>query len=373
MERLGVSVFQPLTKVLTQRPDLRGVLNPAFPYPSTVRLGFLKRGLAIEFQAPSSQESEVQIQIAPDMSLMQFLDIDNYGITGPLMYYGKPLSNASCFLGKSVTRLNEFNYDYASTSEVVILNGYDDLEQSPENSHWSNVTVFWTDATTQQLSVRHVDLLLFFPMDDKSQQVAIDLSAVLTLILDLPTPAFDTDLHHDLNTFIELLHMSETDEPTITRFLENKPAILQLALGCRDLHPQTRLKWQYQTDIPNLIPDFMPERMDGFVDILDFKLQTLKSAPTVGPPQRRHPSFEVNQAIAQLEHYDLWCSQEVNRRWLLLNEGIKVLHPHRYIIMGRTSTFPAEERQRIRQQRNVTVYTYDELIDFARHQLYRFH
>lgn len=32
------------------------------------------------------------------------------------------------------------------------------------------------------------------------------------------------------------------------------------------------LKWQYQTQDKDLKPDFMPERMDGYCDIMEFKM-----------------------------------------------------------------------------------------------------
>ena len=42
------------------------------------------------------------------------------------------------------------------------------------------------------------------------------------------------------------------------------------------------LKWQYQTQDKDLKPDFMPERMDGYCDIMEFKMPHLDGKCIVG-------------------------------------------------------------------------------------------
>ena len=52
-------------------------------------------------------------------------------------------------------------------------------------------------------------------------------------------------------------------------------------------------------------------------------------------------------------------------------KGIKIMHPHTYLVIGHREEFDATERQKLRGRRNATIFTYDELIEMARMQLYR--
>ncbi|MEQ8454978.1 MAG: DUF4263 domain-containing protein [Sandaracinaceae bacterium] len=154
---------------------------------------------------------------------------------------------------------------------------------------------------------------------------------------------------------------------TGARQAASHPEILQLAFGCHELHPETTLEWQYETDREDLRPDFMPVKMDGFADIVEFKLPWLKGKPVVGPATRTKPSAEVDTALAQIDEYEEWCAQDVNRRWLEEEKGIRVHAPMTYLVIGHQSEFTAEDRQRFRKRRNAIIVTYDEFVEMARH------
>lgn len=139
------------------------------------------------------------------------------------------------------------------------------------------------------------------------------------------------------------------------------------ASRCHELHPETTLEWQYETDREDLRPDFMPVKMDGFADIVEFKLPWLKGKPVVGPATRTKPSAEVDTALAQIDEYEEWCAQDVNRRWLEEEKGIRVHAPMTYLVIGHQSEFTAEDRQRFRKRRNAIIVTYDEFVEMARH------
>lgn len=138
-----------------------------------------------------------------------------------------------------------------------------------------------------------------------------------------------------------------------------------------ELNPQCLLKWQFNSDKTDLQPDFLPVRMDGFSDILEFKLPHLKSKPMVGTPERKQSSFEIDSAIAQLDLSEEWCSQEVNLKWLEKEKKIKIIQPQRFLVIGHSVDFQKEDRARLRKTRNTTVFTYDEFIEMARFQVYR--
>ena len=81
---------------------------------------------------------------------------------------------------------------------------------------------------------------------------------------------------------IGLINLQETNEVDITEH----PEILQYAFGMNKLNAQTLLKWQYQTQDKDLKPDFMPERMDGYCDIMEFKMPHLDGKCIVGTKER---------------------------------------------------------------------------------------
>ena len=81
---------------------------------------------------------------------------------------------------------------------------------------------------------------------------------------------------------IGLINLQETNEVDITEH----PEILQYAFGMNKLNAQTLLKWQYQTQDKDLKPDFMPERMDGYCDIMEFKMPNLDGKCIVGTNER---------------------------------------------------------------------------------------
>ncbi|TGL23746.1 DUF4263 domain-containing protein, partial [Leptospira levettii] len=237
----------------------------------------------------------------------------------------------------------------------------------------NNCSFFWTDADGG-LKIKHIDLLELFPYDDGNLVYHSDDSFTYfsNYIVSNPVPIYDVELHKTLNKFIELINLKDTSEPDITKYLANNPKILQIAFGIYELNPQIDLIWQYNPNHrKNLKPDFLPKKMDGFCDIMEFKLPNLKSTPLVGSENRLEPSYEIDKAIAQVDEYDEWFEQQNNRDWLLKEKGINVHKPLRYIIMGHSKDFLPEDRQRLRSKRNTIFFTYDEFIEAARSQLYR--
>lgn len=373
---LYANVFEVLQQQVEAGELDLATLNPAFPVPSDVRIAYLDKGVLIEYVSPRIDPKEtirVHTLDAGRESLLGFLGIESTVKMAPRLYLGGPSFNTNFYIGDSIDRLNELEFDWETSNEFSLINGINDLDESDEYSFWSNVTCFWTDATGQ-LRVRRVDFMEFFPCPGEEYYLPpIEERAIVLLnnIAVLPLPSFDSQLNAELNKLIEVIYLDNTIEPDITSFLDRNSELLELAFGAKRVHSQVLLEWQYESAMPNLKPDFLIERMDGFCDILDFKLPTLKNSPTVGIAQRRHPSYEVDSAIAQLETYETWAAQDVNRRWLQEKHGIKIMHPRRWLVIGMRDSFPDTERQRLRRTRDTEVYTYDEFIALVRYQLYR--
>lgn len=374
-KKLNDQVFLPVYQALQRNPELRKHLNPAFPYPREMRIGILDTCLAIEYIGPEIVEDDnitLQGIYQPKINLFQFLDIDLQHLKSPSVPCTVHIQDTAFFLGDALDYLCEYFYDFTQIPTTFMLNGFIDLTQVEKPMFISNTTFFWTDEEGA-LKIKHIDFLEVFPFESDSVVYHADdsLRDFAKLIIENEVPTYRLELHRMLNEFIEFINLPGVTEPKITEFLSKNPEILQIAFGVHKLNPQVHMEWQYDAGKPNLIPDFLPQRMDGYSDILEFKLPYVKSKPMVGPIERHHPSFEIDSAISQIDMYEEWVSQEVNTRWLEEKKNIKVMHPKKYLIIGHSKEFSAEERRKLRKIRNTIVFTYDEFIEMARYQIYR--
>lgn len=377
MGELNDRVFNSIYRTLHANPSLRKTLNPAFPFPKLLRIGVLSNCLAVEYQGPEIKEEnhfKTEAIFQPSYSIYDFLGIDLSHLKCPSLPLTENIFDFSFFCGDSITYLTEYFYDFTQIpSQYLMINGFIDLSELKQSHVVSNTTFFWSDSSGN-LKIRHIDFLELVPLDEEENvlyHTGESYEVLAAGIMRTELPSYSVKLHGTLNSFIELVSLPDTNEPDITSFLERNPEILQLAFGAHQLNPQVTLEWQYNSGKPNLKPDFMIQRMDGYCDILDFKLPYLKAKAIVGSVTRQHPSFEIDTAIAQLNEYDLWCSQEINQKWLKNTKGISVNDPVKYLVIGHSSDFSATDRQRLRSTRNAFVFTYDEFIEMARHQLYR--
>ncbi|MFZ2655459.1 MAG: Shedu anti-phage system protein SduA domain-containing protein [Victivallales bacterium] len=374
---LNDSVFNVIYTALSINPRLRETLNPAFPFPKLLRIGVLNKCLAVEYQGPEVKEEEQfksEAIYQPNYSVFDFLGIEMSHLKTPTLPITDNVFDFSFFCGHSITYLTEYFYDFTQgPSNYMMVNGFIDLNDPKQSHVVSNTTYFWSDPGGG-LKIRHIDFLELIPLDENENvlyHTEESYAVFAESIMRTRLPLYQVKLHGILNSFIELVSLPGISEPVITHFLEQNPEILQLAFGANQLNPQVMLIWQYDAGKPNLKPDFLFQRMDGYCDILDFKLPDLKSEPIVGTATRQHPSSEIDTAIAQLNEYELWCSQEINRNWLKEAKGIKIHDPVKYLVIGHSSDFSASDRQRLRSTRNTFVFTYDEFIEMARYQLYR--
>lgn len=371
---LNTIVFNNIYNFLRENPDGREFLNPAFPYPQLVRIGVLKNCLVVEHVGPSIENEETfetNLAYEPEKDLYEFLDIDLSHLNTPRIPHNDSIINMNFFLGESIEYLTDYFYDFTKQPEDFVLNGILDVSKTDKPCVINNCTFFWSDKD-ERLKIKHIDLLEIFPFVE-GNVVYHDRNSLIyfsNYIVSNKVPKYNIQAHKELNEFIQLVN-TKPRETTITTFLENHPVILQIAFGFNDLNPQKTLKWQYDTGNDDLKPDFLPTRMDGFCDIFEFKLPYLKSSPLVGKDNRKHPSFEIDKAVAQAEEYELYLDQEINRIWVEKEFCIKVLAPMKYIIIGHSNEFDAEDRRKLRKKRGIVFLTYDEFIEMARFQIYR--
>lgn len=370
-------VFRPINDLILKKPEIRNSLNPAFPYPYKLRIGILDNCLAVEYIGPNKDEDDdfgCEGSFQPSWDIYDFLNIDINIHKSRGFKIETDLDNMSFFLGKSISYLTDYFYDITQLPyEFLMMNSFVDFSKVERPMFISNTNFFWTDEN-DQLKIKHIDFMEIFPLGENGEIYYHDnngLEKFAEFVTNYKVPKYRVKLHSKLNEFIEFINLPNINEPKITAFLSENPEILQLAFGYHELNPQIALDWQFETKLDNLKPDFLPIRMDGYADIMEFKLPYLKNNAMVGKPERRHPSFEIDTAIAQLDTYNEWCSQKVNVEWLEKNKGIKVLYPRKFLIMGHSKDFSKEDRAKLRGIRDTTVFTYDEFIEMARFQLYR--
>lgn len=370
-------VFAKIYDSLQANPKIRETLNPAFPYPNKLRIGIIEKYFVVEYCGPEDmQNNEFNVEgiYKPAFDIFEFLDINITHLETQGLELDEHLENITFFLGDSILYLGDYFYDITQIpSELIVFNGFYNLNTIKKPTYISNTTFFWTDIDGK-LKIRHIDFMEVFPLtnDGVEYHDKASLIRLADFILKYQVPKYRADLHKCLNEFIELINLEDTTEVIITKYLEQNPQILQYAFGLNTLNPQVVLEWQYECDKSSLKPDFMPERMDRYCDIFEFKMPKIKSKSMVGVAERYHPSYEVDSAISQIDCYEEWCSQKINTKWLENTKGIKVLNPIRYLIIGHSKDFCAEDRRRLRAIRNTMVYTYDEFIELVRYQIYRY-
>lgn len=373
---LNDNVFNNIYNYLRENPEDREYLNPAFPFPRKVRIGLLDGYLVVEHVGPNEDhEDDISTEFLydPTKTMYDFLEMDFSHLKAfPRIPCNNSVENMVFFLGDSIDYLTDYFYDFTQIPEDFCLNGILDITQSDVPCVLNNCTFFWSDSAGA-LRIKHIDLLELFPYQDGNCVYHTEPSLIYfsNYIISNKVPTYRVELHNALNHFIHLISLQDTSEPEITKFLSDHPGILQISFGQNRLNPQVELFWQYDAERSSLKPDFLPEKMDGYCDIMEFKLPYIKSKPLVGNDHRTHPSYEIDKAIAQLDEYEEWFSQELNRTWLTEAHGIKVLNPVRYLIIGHSKEFSAEGRRRLRNTRNTVFFTYDEFIEMARYQIYR--
>ncbi|MDN5491653.1 MAG: DUF4263 domain-containing protein [Acinetobacter sp.] len=373
IDNINQGVFAPIYDELQRDPDRRTTLNPAFPYPKKIRIGALKNHLVVEYvgsEDTKNPEYEVEAEWSPQKSVLEFFGLDFSNSSTPIIPYPENLENIQMFLGEAMGLLGDYLYDLVLNPNDILMNGFVDFSAAQKPIIVSNTTVFWSD-DEGIIKTRRIDFAEIFPTPDGYYyRTPESLKFFSDAVLNYKVPKYKLDLHQEINDFIALVN-SDASEPQITKYLAEHPEILQLAFGSHDLNPEIELKWQYETDKANLKPDFMPIKMDGYADIIEFKLPDINGSPMVGTPTRHRPSSQIDAALAQIDEYADWCKQEVNQKWLEETHGIKVYSPKTLLIVGHSDKFSSEDRQKLKDRRNASILTYDEFIDLARCQLYR--
>lgn len=163
-----------------------------------------------------------------------------------------------------------------------------------------------------------------------------------------------------ISDFESLINKSEIKEKKdLQSYFEANPEFLFFGTRYKRIFPQIVLE---REDKPNLIPDFLLERItDGYCDILDIKLPDKKLL--VGPNERRKFSYAVDTAIAQVSEYREYFDDPRNREIIERIHGIRIYKPNILVLIGDGKNIDVKELIRIRdRRRDGEVITYSELV-----------
>lgn len=122
--------------------------------------------------------------------------------------------------------------------------------------------------------------------------------------------------------------------------------------------------WQDGEERKDLKPDFFVVKSNGTVDIVEFKLPSLKNKAIVGNENRETFSAELNSYISQVSVYAEYFDDSANRKWFEKKYGFSVYKPRKYLVIGRRADFSSDEWRRIKERyNNFEIYTYDDIVD----------
>ncbi|MES9771577.1 Shedu anti-phage system protein SduA domain-containing protein, partial [Priestia megaterium] len=256
----------------------------------------------------------------------------------------------------------------------------------PENRASRIINSFFYGTDEFGLVVRNIKWLDVFPLeivdiDQETEQFKlkfwpdIETKFIEDACFEYPLPPKDYQYEKlpQINRFIELISSNKTSEPEITQFLakpENAFMLKMMFMGM-EMYDEKECAWQSDKGRKPIKPDFFITGPNGFSDIIEFKLPDLKGKAIVGKINRETFSAEINSYISQTRSYEEYFEDPNNRAYVEEKYGLKVRYPKRVLVMGRRWMLSSDEWRALENDyRNITIRTYDDLIDGVVSQLY---
>jgi hypothetical protein len=283
---------------------------------------------------------------------------------------------------KGADKLQDLNWNYAAQNSIIGFNTSGFFVPEGEFARLVNCVFF--DADDYGLITRRVKMIDFLPLiyDDKSDQLYDSFKINLSyydkhwlndLFYKYPLPEdFKYQKLQQVNRFIEYIGSTLISEPQITSYLnqtENK-FILCNAFFAKSIYHQLKCEWQSEDKIA-IIPDFFIEKPNGYCDIVEFKLPTIKSTAIVGNSNRERFSSELSSYVAQTRVYKSYFNDPNNRKWFKEKYGLIVNNPRRYLVIGRRSDFDTDTWVDVKSEYpDLEIVTYDDLVDGVITQYY---
>lgn len=275
-------------------------------------------------------------------------------------------------------KLRDLRWNYSAQDMMLIMSS--SMPIVMEERACSLINAFFFDADEKGLKTRHIKWMNFIPIiyDDSNKgydTFKIDGNIFKSMALEnaytiYPLPEEYKNIHlPKINRFIELWGNEETSEPQITKFLEENSFILKMAFGATDIYAEKECIWQTQDKKP-IRPDFFIKRPHR-VDIVEFKLPTMKSSSIVGKENRESFCAQLSSYVSQTRTYANYFDDSQNRSWVKETHGIDIYKPRRILIIGRRINFDREEwREIVADYNDFEIMTFDDLVDGVIAQFY---
>lgn len=380
-------------KVLEENPELKDEFTAFLLNPEKLIIYFGKTHWAIEYVGAIRKENldtkfRVEVEVKDYTSHENLLDpiigIDFSHQTNfklPLIDYHQDLyqptneaydilkENGWNFAGQSMNigfNVGGFTVPEGRTSRIVnsFFYGTDDYGLVVRNVKWLDILpleISDIDEETESFKLKF--------WDDFASKFFQDVS----FKYPLPPEDYQYEKFPQINRFVELISSSKTSEPEITQFLaqpENE-FILKMAFMGKEVHAERECDWQSENAKRPIRPDFFITGTSGFSDIVEFKLPDLKGKPVVGRANRESFSAEIHSYISQTRVYEEYFEDPNNRAYVEDKYGIKVRYPNRLLVIGRRWMLSSDEWKSLENDyRNITIRTFDDLIDGVLSHLY---
>lgn len=283
---------------------------------------------------------------------------------------------------KGWDKLTELGWNFAAQNSLM---GFNTPSPEPMIGQFTRViNGLFFDANDSGLKSRHIKWLDFFPIhfdgsDNEMDTISFSLEKMKNLVehdANYVYPMSDDYKFVQLpkiNRFIEIWGNTENSETDITSHLskQENEFILTMRFGAKEVHSEITCEWQSENK-KNIRPDFFVVQPNGYADIVEFKLPSIRKKFIVGGNNRETFSAWLNSYISQTRVYSSYFDDPNNRKWFEQKYGFKVHKPRRWLIVGRRSDFDSDVwREIIADYRDVEIMTFDDLIDGVVVQFYK--
>ncbi|MBI1380551.1 MAG: DUF4263 domain-containing protein [Planctomycetaceae bacterium] len=278
--------------------------------------------------------------------------------------------------------LDRLSWNWSAQEMVLGLNFQGIEAPAGQFTRLVNARFFDADGPSG-LKTRHIKWLDLIPLDydgSNSEFDAFEFSFAVyqqliasDLLVAYPLPDdFRLARLQQMNRFVEFIGDRRHSEPDITRLLATKDLsfALKMRFAAKDVFPECPCEWQSE-DREAIKPDFFVVGPNGYADIVEFKRPELSSAATVGAANRQAFSATINAHLAQTRVYRDYFDDPRNRSHVKTKFGFEVYKPKRHLVLGRRWDFSGSEWRTIAADyQDVTIHTYDDLVDGVVMQFY---
>nr|WP_199078250.1 Shedu anti-phage system protein SduA domain-containing protein [Pedobacter sp. ASV19] len=396
LNKIAELYWVPLDRFLRENPHLIKTF-PAFLLEQEQVVFYLgKTHLAVEYYGNETTENLPEDKVVA-LTYYDFTASENYFFEDVVGFkYESTAAMPGLFLpmpplaedlvfptNRGLDKLIELKWNFDAQNAILGFNS--PPFEIPEGQFTRIVNGRFYDADESGLKTRHIKWMDFLPLqivNETETDHAFKIS--LTQLVELPI----NDAHYQyplppksdykysklpqINRFLELIGSGKHSETDLTGFLE-KPEnkfILTMGFLATEIHSQLLCEWQ-SDEKDSIKPDFFVVKPNGYADIVEFKLPSLKTNTVVGKINRETFSAEIHSYIAQTRVYQTYFEDPKNREWIKEKYGLTVRYPRRILVVGRRWHFSSMEwREIMDDHRDLEIMTYDDLTDGVVSQFY---